>query len=222
MNRRAKGIVLLVLGLAMVAAATLMYALYDRRDTRAGQNVEKLLFEISLDLDISGGSMGTAQAPPDFSPAQEDGEEQFIPAVYPEMDTADYFGLATIGVIKVPDCGIELPVLADWNYSILEYAPCRYGGNIYAGDLIIMGHNYRSHFKPLKSVEVGARVEFIDVNGLVWQYSVEAIESLHRDHVEELYSDHELVLFTCEEYGVYRFVARCRLEGVVYPEAQEP
>lgn len=220
MSKKAKGIVLVVLGLAMVIAATLMYSMYERRDIVAGQNAEKLLFQLSRDIEKQPVHSIPLPLPTEI-PSADSGDEapsQPEPIVYPEMTTADYYGLTTIGIIRVPDCGIELPVLSDWNYTILEYAPCRYSGNIYAGDLIIMGHNYWSHFKPLKSVELGALVEFVDVNGAVWQYTVDVIDSIHRNDVEQLPSEHDLILFTCEEYGVYRFVARCSLTGVSYPE----
>lgn len=129
------------------------------------------------------------------------------------METVQHNGLEMIGIIRVPSCGIELPVLGDWSYTLLEYAPCRYTGNIYDGNLVLMGHNYSSHFKPLKKVEIGETVEFEDVNGVVWRYSVEEIDSVHRNDVDSLPSAHELILFTCEEYNVYRFVVRCSFIG---------
>lgn len=220
MSKKTKGVILVVLGLVMVIAATLMYSTYERRDLLAGQNAEKLLFQLSQDIEKQPAHTVPLPIPTQTPSAEADEEEPGLPEpiVYPEMDTADYYGLSTIGIIRVPDCGIELPVLSEWNYTILEYAPCRYSGNIYAGDLIIMGHNYWSHFKPLKNIDPGAEVEFVDVNGTVWRYTVDEIDSVHRNDVELLPSEHDLILFTCEEYGVYRFVARCTLTGVSYPE----
>lgn len=228
MSRKAKGTVLVALGLVMVLAATAMYAMYERRDARAGQNAEKLLYELSIKIenrasapDAYKSAVNIGRVDPSEDAGQtgsEDGAEEEV--VHPDMETADYYGLAAIGIIRVPSCGIELPVLYDWDYTILDYAPCRYTGNIYAGDLVIMGHNYWSHFKPLKNVEIGADVEFVDVNGAVWRYTVDEIDSIHKNDVDALPSEHELILFTCEEYGVYRFVARCSLVEVIYPQAE--
>jgi len=204
MNKRKAGIMFVALGLVMLLEAALLYASYQKRENAAGQFSAVMLQEYH-DSDVKAAESGQPQQPV---------QEEYEPVSnyeYREMETVSSNGLDMIGVIRVPSCGIELPVLSEWSNSLLEFAPCRYSGNIYDGNLVLMGHNYSTHFKPLKKVKIGETVEFEDVTGVVWHYCVEEIDSIHRANVEELPSSHELILFTCEEYGVYRFVARCKL-----------
>lgn len=204
MTKRGLGLAVLVLGLLMVAASLVLTSMYEKREAAAGYNAEMLMHEFAKRDEFVLPLVPAAPA----SPAEQD-EESELPV--PEMARDDYYGLPMLGVIRVPDCNIELPVLDDWNMWVLDYAPCRYSGNIYSGDFVVMGHNYTTHFKPLKKVEIGAAVEFESVDGTVWRYTVDEIDSVHRDQPAKLPSEHELILFTCEEYGVYRFVARCSL-----------
>ena len=203
MSKRGLGLAALVLGLVMVAASLVLTAMYEKREAAAGYNAEMLMQEFAAREEFTV-PLPTVPAPTE---PVEDEEE----APLPEMAREDYYGLPMLGVIRVPDCNIELPVLDDWSMWVLDYAPCRYSGSVYSGDFVVMGHNYTTHFKPLKKVEVGAAVEFKSVDGTLWHYTVEEIDSVHRDEPAKLPSEHELILFTCEEYGVYRFVARCSL-----------
>jgi len=208
MSKRRYGIVFLVFGIIMVLASLLLTFMYEKRDADAGHNAAILMQELQRTT--------IPVAPIIIPPAiLEDNEETTTaaPTPMPEMATADYNGLQMLGIIRVPECGIELPILDNWSMPILEYAPCRYSGSVYSGDLIVMGHNYTTHFKPLKKVSVGAEVEFESVDGFVWRYTVESIESIRGDEPEKLSSDHELILFTCEKYGKSRFVARCSFIG---------
>lgn len=117
-----------------------------------------------------------------------------------------------IGTVRIPTVGIELPVLSTWSYEMLNIAPCRYSGSIDSGDLILMGHNYKSHFTPLHQVTVGSEVTFEDVNGIVYRYTVDAIEYLHKSESEQLPSEHPLILFTCTAGGQNRIIIRCLLQ----------
>ena len=206
MNKKRAGIIFIVFGLVMIAASVFFQLGYNKREAAASQHSSLMLEE------FKASEVRPATTPEPQTNIPDEKEEDIV---YPEMPTADYYGLAMIGIIRAPSCGVELPVLSDWSYTMLEYAPCRYSGNIFAGDLILMGHNYSCHFKPLKKLEIGAEVEFEDANGAVWKYRVDGIDSIHRNDVDALPSDHELILFTCEEYGVYRFVARCNLVETV-------
>ena len=205
MSKRARGIMFFVLGIAMILASLFLTFMYEKRDADAGHNSEVLMQELLRTEPVTQTIL-----PPSVLEEKETAVA-VVPTPVPQMATADYNGLQMLGVIRVPGCGIELPVLDNWSMTMLEYAPCRYSGNVYSGDLIVMGHNYTTHFKPLKKVSVGAEVEFESVDGFVWRYTVESIESIHGNEPEKLPSDHELILFTCEKYGMSRFVARCSL-----------
>ena len=208
MSKRGCGIIFFTFGIVMILASLFLTFMYEKRDADAGHNSEVLMQEL-MRTELS---VAPIILPPSVLEEKEE-PAAVEPTPVPEMATADYNGLQMLGVIRVPECGIELPVLDNWSMTMLEYAPCRYSGNVYSGDLIVMGHNYTTHFKPLKKVSVGAEVEFESVDGFVWRYTVESIESIHGDEPEKLPSDHDLILFTCEKYGTSRFVARCSFVG---------
>ena len=109
-------------------------------------------------------------------------------------------------------CGIELPVLSQWDDAMLKTAPCRYSGSVAGGDLIIMGHNYKSHFTPLNRAAVGDGVTFTDAAGQAHSYTVTKIETLHKSQLEDLTgTDYPLTLFTCTYGGQNRLVLRCEM-----------
>ena len=39
-------------------------------------------------------------------------------------------------------CGLELPIMSDWDYGRLKIAPCRYYGSVRGENLVLMAHNY--------------------------------------------------------------------------------
>ena len=209
MNKRKIGILCIALGVVMLFEAVLLFRSYQRKEESAGRASQSVL-EVFYAQPQSTGS--------ESEQAQQQEIELYQPefeALPTEMETVVIDGLEILGVIRVPSCGIELPVISSWDYTLLDAAPCRYTGDLYTGDLVVMGHNYTTHFRPLKQVQVGETVEFEDVNGKIWRFRVDAIDSVHRDNVQALPSDHELILFTCETNRVNRFVARCKLEETV-------
>lgn len=194
MNKRQKrGMFLLVLGLLLVLAALGIHIAQEMEDRRAGQTAAMLLEQLdNKSLPIIGTQSGNREESAD-----------------PAMPEKKYMNYTLIGSISVPSVGIRLPVLDGWSEEMLKVAPCRYMGSISGGNMIIMGHNYKSHFTPLQSVSVGAVVTFENVLGISYQYRVAKIEKLHRDDGEKLASDYPLTIFTCTPGGIERFVVRC-------------
>ena len=188
MNKQQKrGIVLIIIGLLFVIFAVGIHAYQSQKDDLAGQNSQLLLEEL------------------------ENLENEYSAPVDGDMAMKDYQGYSMIGTIRVPELGIELPVLSSWSYDLLEIAPCRYSGNIKDGNMILMVHIYRSQFHPLHQVQLGMKVEFEDVNGVCYHYVVEAVEELHKTEKELLDSGYDLSLFTCTTGGQNRIIARCSL-----------
>ena len=119
-------------------------------------------------------------------------------------------GRQYIGVLTVPSLSLSLPVMSEWSYDNLKIAPCRYQGSAYKGDLIVAGHNYRKHFSPLKTLPIGAEIQFTDVDGNQFLYQVADLEVLDKMDVEEMETgDWDLTLFTCTYGGQTRFTVRC-------------
>ena len=127
-----------------------------------------------------------------------------------EMPTQEINGRHYVGVVSIPVLGLELPVLSEWSSGNAKIAPCRYKGSAYSGDMIIAGHNYRSHFGSLKSLGVGETVLFTDADGNVFTYTVAAMEVLPGTAVEEMEAgEWDLTLFTCTYGGQTRLTLRC-------------
>ena len=130
-----------------------------------------------------------------------------------KQDTASTMtidGETYCGVVKIESLGIELPVYHYWNYSNLKKAPCRYQGSIETDDMIIAGHNYKSHFYKLKDIELGAEVKFLSAQGTLTRYEVKEIKNLDGTAVTDMKAgDWDFSLFTCNRSGAQRVTVRC-------------
>lgn len=127
-----------------------------------------------------------------------------------EMPTVEIDGQAYLGVLSIPVLNLELPVISQWSYPNLKTAPCRFEGSVYLNDLIIAGHNYRSHFGGLKNLLPGDEVTFTDAEGHVFRYTVAELETLDGNDLEGLESGNwDLTLFTCTLARTTRVVVRC-------------
>ncbi|MBR2311138.1 MAG: sortase [Oscillospiraceae bacterium] len=193
MNKRQKrGLLLLSVGLVLVLCALGIHLSQKQQDAAAGKSAALLLQQLDRkDLPIETTPEGDTQA---ADPA------------LPEKKYMDY---TLIGSISIPSVDIRLPVLDDWSEEMLKVAPCRYAGSISDGNMIIMGHNYRSHFTPLHNIKVGAEVEFENTAGRTFRFRVAKIEYLHRTQGEALPAAYPLTIFTCTPGGLDRIVVRC-------------
>ena len=141
-------------------------------------------------------------------------EEAFVPdyVLNPEMampeETID--GRNYIGVLDIPALELSLPIISEWSYDALQIAPCRYSGSAYLDNLVIAGHNYRSHFVSLPQLQPGDTVTFTDMDGNVFSYEVSSLETLSPYAVSDMTSgDWALTLFTCTVGGQSRLAIRC-------------
>lgn len=73
-----------------------------------------------------------------------------------------------------------------------------------------MGHSYRTHFRPLWSIQPGTAVLFTDAAGLSHSFTVSAVETVPGDQGDALSSDYPLTLFTCTADSKHRILVRCR------------
>ena len=133
------------------------------------------------------------------------------------MPTEEIDGNRYIGVLEIPSLNLSLPVMYNWNYSQLRISPCRYSGSYYTDDLVICGHNYRTHFSPLKSLRPGDEVFFVTVMGERLPYVVSNIETVRPTAIEEMIdnsgnssssNEWDMTLFTCTTGGRARFAVR--------------
>ena len=150
----------------------------------------------------------------------EDKTKDEEPVVQPELDpeqemtVTDIDGWGYIGYLSIPSIGLELPVMSEWSYPGLKIAPGRYAGSVFTDDLVICGHNYARHFSPVKRLAIGTTVQFVDMDGREWDYTVSKVETLQPTQIEEMVGkadgdDWDLTLFTCTTGGSARCAVRC-------------
>lgn len=186
MNKSTRGSILIAVGLTFIIAAGVLYVFNLKQDRLAGESAQVLYDGFQHEVD--------------YVYAQYTEEEQYI-------NLGEY---SLLGALEIREMGMRLPVLESWNYAMLRVAPCRYMGSIATGDLIIMGHNYQSHFACLESVSEGAEVIFTDAVGEEYEFIIKKIEHLHKTELERLYTTgYPLTLFTCNDSGQERIVVRC-------------
>lgn len=127
-----------------------------------------------------------------------------------EMPTVEIDGYEYIGYLDIPALDLKLPVMSTWDYERLKIAPCLYYGSARKGNMVIAAHNYTTHFGRLSKLKPGDSVKFTDMNGIVYNYAVDEIETLEATATEEMLSDRwNLTLYTCTYGGKNRVTVRC-------------
>lgn len=192
------GKALIGIGVFLILAAFILVLYNFYREYNAKKKVEKYLPK--LEQIIKDHSVGNNNADNDKS-----------------SKTMNIDGMNFLGILSVPSKNLELPILADYSYELLDTAPCRYSGSYDSDDLVIGGHNYRSHFSKLKSIKNGEEIFFTSFDGTVYKYSVLRVEILEPTQIEDLINkqntdDWDLTLFTCTSSGAARCVIRCKSE----------
>ena len=159
----------------------------------------------------------SAQINEQLQKAAEVPEEAEIPdyVLYPELEMPlmEIDGEFYVGVLEVPVLELSLPVFGnEWSEAKMKKAPCLYEGSVYMKDMIIVGHNYRSHFSKLKTLEPGTEIYFTDTEGNQFAYTMEWVEIIEETDIEAMSAGTEewnLTLFTCTYGGEERYTLRC-------------
>ncbi len=187
----------MVLGAALILAALSLLMWNRQEDRQAGAMAERVLPIMVQEL----------KAPV----AESDSGTENLPDPYAlTMTEAEIEGYSYVGFLSISSIGLELPVMAQWDYGRLKIAPCRYTGSTKTDDLVICAHNYVRHFGPIRKLNPGDKVLFTDMDGETWHYQVAAVEILEPTAIEEMTAgDYDLTLFTCTYGGRSRVTVRC-------------
>lgn len=133
-----------------------------------------------------------------------------------EMPTKTINGIKYIGVLEVPKLSLQLPVMSHWSPDGLKIAPGRYKGSVYKRNIIIAVHNYRSHFSRLKTLDIGSKIWFIDLEGNRFEYKVSDIEIIKGTDVKQMEKGKwDMTLFTCTYGGQNRMALRCTITNML-------
>lgn len=194
-------------GIVLMAAAIGLLGYNRMEDRKAGENAAELVTQIRQEIsyrDSTGEEDGLWTDGEAEDPILSETESSSKEGVS-MMDGYDY-----LGILLIPALGLELPVMADWDYPRLRIAPCRYAGSVQTGDLVISAHNYSRHFGRLKNLAGGEDVIFTDMEGNTTFYAVAEVEILEPSEVQEMTgSGYPLTLFTCTYGGQTRVTVRC-------------
>ena len=201
-------IVIIAVGAVLILSALLLL-IYNRcEDVRAGQEAESLL--ASVEAAISAQEMAAPNKP-------ESTEALSLP-LDPEMPVVTLGGYEYVGYVEIQTLGLKLPVMAEWDYTRLQIAPCRQFGSSRTDNLVIAAHNYDTHFGKLKELSKGDTVIFTDMEGIVSTYCIEKLETLSPDAVDTvLNSGYDLVLYTCTKGGKTRVTVFCDRAAKITP-----
>ena len=184
------GLICIILGLAMVLGALSLF-LHNQWEAReAEKSAEKILPQV---VEAIEGNIDNVPNPYD-----------------PVMTAVEIDGYNYIGYLAIPDLGLELPIMEEWDYTRLKIAPCRYFGSTKTNDLVLAAHNYLWHFGKLSKLGIGAEMIFTDMDGVSKHYTVEEVYVASPYVIEEVTSgEYDLTLFTCTYGGRSRVIVRC-------------
>jgi sortase A len=208
--KKAVRICCFALGTALLLAALFLVLHNVAEDKKGGEQAELLLDDLKQEIpeEPEPETIQTAE--------NYDLYAEYETETVPEMETTQINGNAYIGYIAIPALDVELPVLSEWSYPNLKLSPCRYVGNLYAGDLVLCAHNYSSHFGRIHELNSGDEIIFTDVKGKQYDYNVIGIEQHPGTAVEDIKfgnaDDWDLTLFTCTLDGQSRVTVRAARE----------
>ncbi len=188
---------LIVFGVLLLVSATILVMYNIDQDGDVGKATAEVMAVLSDEVADRSGAM----------PANE---QEALALQQAGLDVLMIDGRAYIGYLSVPSQSLELPILAEWSYPNLKISPCCYSGSVNTDDLVLAGHNYRSHFGKLNNLSVGDEIRFTNAFGITTSYTVQELQVLRPTSVEEMKdSTFDLSLFTCNMSGNARFTVRC-------------
>ena len=197
------GVIFVVMGAVLILSALLLFCYNQREDAQAGLSAQAALEGVQAAI-VKRAQDNTAEHTEQAAEASEE------PTLV-EIEGYDY-----IGYLSIPALGLELPVMAEWDYHRLQLAPCRQAGSVDTDDLVIAGHNYRNHFKYLYKLNSGDTLTFTNTDNIKISYTVKDIQTVSPDSVDTvLNSGYDMVLYTCSYGGKTRVAVFCDRTEIV-------
>lgn len=223
--RRKFGNLLMVMGAALVLGALALFLYNEKESADAELASTNLMPQLIEQIEARRNEAEkSGQAALEETESSQPTEEPlgYVPGTPAElldpslleMTEVVIDGYGYVGYLSIPDLGLDLPVMGEWDYTRLRRAPCRYSGSVLGEDLVIMAHSYKSHFRYIRDLTEGALIYFADMDGEVYEYEVVAKDVLMPNQVEEMTAgDYDLTLFTCTYGGRSRMTVYCDLVG---------
>lgn len=193
----------MLMGSALVIAALALFLYNEQEDNRAGEAALEVMPQLVEAIYDRRDEVSEVEEAAETAPAP----------LFPEdrrMSVVNINGYGYIGFVGIPSLELELPVITNWDSKRLNTAPCRFWGDMYTGDLVIMAHNYKKHFGRISELRIGDIVTFTDMDAVTMEYEVVALDVLDTMAAAEMASgEYDLTLFTCTYGGQSRITVRC-------------
>lgn len=200
--RKALGAVCMSFGAALLIGALALFLWNQNEADRAEQASVALIPLLNAAI--------AEREEPETTPIQPGTPPELLPPEKKQMTEVEIDGYSYIGYLSIPSQGLELPVMSQWDYPRLKIAPCRYSGTTMEENLVLIAHNYRGHFGPLRQLQLGDEVLFTDMDGAVNVYQVAAVDVVPPASTEEVTAgSFDLALVTCTYGGKTRLVVYC-------------
>ena len=194
LKKRDREALLVSLSILLVAASIGLYTYNVMDSNRAGAAAQTVVNQLHSDMPAAGNT---------------ETETASTPEPYKVMQTKEVNGQSYIGTLHIPALSLELPVIAEWSYSALRVAPCRYMGSVYQDNMILCAHNYSTHFGRLAELKVDDEAVFTDIEGNAYTYRMTAQEIISGTDPAAMESgDWDLTIFTCTIGGKNRVTIR--------------
>lgn len=129
----------------------------------------------------------------------------------------------SLGTIKIPKIDVNLAVLdqpkdEEEMVQWLKISPCKfYGADLNEiGNCSIAGHNYRNKrfFSKVPTLELGDKIEIIDVNNTKITYSIFDKYTVYPDEIDCIYKEipgtRMITIITCTDDGKQRVIVHAK------------
>lgn len=163
-----------------------------------------------LFLKDSGKKIDIADAAKQLEAVMPDSEKRSVGLIEERSDNAmpayDIDGTDFIGLLELPRLGVKLPIAAEWSKAAFAFRPARYSGSVYDGTLVVGGKYESGNFDFADKTDVGDKVEFTDMCGRVYSFTVKKIS--HADGIDaDTLDGSDLTLFVKKSGGY--LIIRC-------------
>lgn len=198
--RNKLGILCMLVGTALIFGALYLFICNTRETEFAEEAAAEVMPEILMEIqEVQDEILALPEVPPELLTEEE-----------LKMTEKVVYGRRYIGYLSIPSLGLELPILSEWSYPNLQVSPARYYGSVRGENLVLLAHNYPTHFGKISNLTEGDSVIFTDMEGIVWEYEVVTKDILDPGAVEEVISgDYDLTMFTCTYGGKSRVTVYC-------------
>jgi sortase A len=206
------GIVCIILGVMLLSGA-LFLSLYNmHEETVAQEAVTSIMPQLMEKIEVNKDNKPTDPVTGNKHELELKVPVELLTEEDKKMAEVEIDGYLYIGYLSMPTLDKELPIMSTWSYPQLKIAPCRYSGSLRGEDLVLMAHNYVSHFGPIHRLEIGDPVIFTDMYGNITEYVVVGTDILDPSAVDAMTAgDFDLTLFTCNYGGSNRITVYCDL-----------